>query len=345
MDKSRNLKYYDDLDDQGQFEEFNRPERDRRVKKKNHESLAVAEFNQQFANAQDDSHEAVQFTYQAARFEAGWMKDTLAAYLEQKWISDVLAKIKIGKEANVYLCRSGEAVQTPLLAVKLYRPRMFRNLKNDCLYREGRSTLNEDGNIIRDLGMLKAEHNRTVYGEEVRLQSWIAHEFQSLRTLHAAGADVPQAYEMGASSVLMEYIGDEQTAAPTLNTVPLGSNEAQRLFDRMVENIRVMLAQDIVHADLSAYNILYWDGAMRMIDLPQAVSPKDNRNAWQIFHRDVRRVGEYFARQGVQVDSARLAAQLWRAAGHSIRPEADPRLLDANDAADRRLYQVSREAE
>ena len=53
--------------------------------------------------------------------------------------SDVLCKIKAGKEASVYLCRSGDQVKSDLVAAKVFRPRRLRNLKNDQLYRQGRA--------------------------------------------------------------------------------------------------------------------------------------------------------------------------------------------------------------
>jgi len=80
-----------------------------------------------------------------------------------------------------------------------------------------------------------------------------------------------------------------------------------------------MLANGIVHADLSAYNILYWDGEITLIDFPQVISPGGHRYAYQIFRRDVTRVCEYFSRQGVHADPARLAADLWTAHGYKLQ--------------------------
>ena len=118
-------------------------------------------------------------------------------------------KVKGGKEASVYLCRSGGQVDVPFLAAKVFRPRMLRNLKNDRMYLVGRDVLDEDGNQILDLGMLKAHHKRSVYGEQIRHQSWIMHEFQTLLKLHDAGADVPRPYETSHNAILMDYIGSE----------------------------------------------------------------------------------------------------------------------------------------
>jgi RIO kinase 1 len=222
---------------------------------------------------------------------------------------------------------------------------MLRNLKNDQLYRQGRVDLDENGHPIDDPGMLKARHKRSVYGEQIRHQSWIAYEFQTLRTLCAAGADVPQPYEMGENAILMSYIGDEAVAAPTLNTVSLDPEEARQLFERLLHNVEIMLAHGIVHGDLSAYNVLYWEGEITLIDFPQVVSPSGHRNAYQIFTRDIVRVCEYFARQGLPSDPARLAADLWKANGFRLRPEVHPAWLDADDPADRQFWKKNREEE
>ena len=339
MDANKNLNFYDDLDDEGQFDD--RPQRPFKQVRTNKVSLAV----QQFVQKQDDRSEAISLSYKAARFEEGWLLKTLGYFIEQQWISDVLSKVKVGKEASVYLCRSGEQVRAPLLAAKVYRPKMLRSLKNDHIYRQGRAVLDESGHEVVDMGMLKALHNRSVYGEQIHLQSWIAYEMKTIQTLYAAGADVPQPYEMGENAILMDYIGEEGAAAPTLNTVRLNSQDVKPLFDRCISNIEIMLANDIVHGDLSAYNILYREGHLTLIDFPQVVSAKDHPSAWQIFSRDVRRVCEYFSRQGLKTDLAALATGMWKAHGLRIHAELNPGLLDADDPADRQLWQKSREVE
>jgi RIO kinase 1 len=99
-----------------------------------------------------------------------------------------------------------------------------------------------------------------------------------------------------------------------------------------------MLAHGRVHADLSAYNILYWEGEIIFIDFPQAISPSENRNAYRIFERDVTRICEYFIRQGVPSDPRRLAAKLWTAFRYPFRQEIHPSLLDGEDEKDRAYW-------
>ena len=329
--------YYNELDDEGQFEEIHHPQ----TNKPKLDPKTV----QQFIQKQDENQQTFAFTYKPARFEEGWLLNSLGGFFEQRWISDILSKIKAGKEASVYLCRAGDQVRSPLIAAKVFRPRMLRNLKNDQLYRQDREVLDENGNRIVDLGMLKAQHKRSVYGEQIRHQSWIAFEFQTLKTLHAAGADVPQPYEMGENAILMSYIGDKTSAAPTLNTVTLDPGEVKPLYERLLHNIKIMLAHGIVHGDLSAYNVLYWEGEITLIDFPQVVSPGSHPSAYQIFSRDISRVCEYFAHQGLRTNPARLAADLWKSNGFRLRPEVHPGWLDANDPADRQYWQKNREEE
>jgi RIO kinase 1 len=278
------------------------------------------------------------FTYKAARFEEAWLLDSLNEIAGQHLISDVLRKVKAGKEASVYLCRSGASIAHRLLAAKVYRPRSLRNLKNDAIYRTGRIDLGEDGSALFREADVNAIIKRTKYGEELRHTSWIAYEFQTLARLHMAGADVPKPYAMLKNSILMEFVGDEGGAAPVLNSVRLGPGEARELFDRIVLNLNLFLANQRIHGDLSAYNILYRDGDITLIDFPQVVDPELNPSAWVIFLRDVTRICQYFSSQGVKANSFPLAADLWTANGYRVVKDVHPLYLDAESREDRRLW-------
>jgi len=99
-------------------------------------------------------------------------------------------------------------------------------------------------------------------------------------------------------------------AAPTLNQVKLERSEAEILFHKVLDNIELMLQHRMIHGDLSAYNILYWEGQIVLIDFPQVTNTHGNSNAHFILRRDVERICEYFARQGVQADSNAILDEL-----------------------------------
>ena len=85
----------------------------------------------------------------------------------------------------------------------------------------------------------------------------------------------------------------------------------QGLFAQAMRNIRIFLAKDRVHGDLSAYNVLYWQGRAVVIDFPQAVVASTNRNAEWLLGRDVTRLCQYFGRYGVDADAAGITGELW----------------------------------
>lgn len=283
-----------------------------------------------FADAAD-REQSFDFTYAASRHERVWIEESLGGFYEQHWIDDVLRQVKGGKEASVYLCTAGQALGGEHLAAKVYRPRVFRSLKNDHVYREGRDQLDENGHVIHNAGDLHAIKKRTEYGRELMHTSWIEHEVKTLQILRAAGADVPEVFVSGDNAILMTYIGNGEMAAPTLNAVHLDRQEARRLFDRVLHNIRLMLSADRIHGDLSAYNILYWEGEITLIDFPQAVEPEVNPHAYPIFQRDVTRICEYFQSQGVPSDAGRLAAALWQESRRRLTADLEPALLDPED--------------
>lgn len=277
-------------------------------------------------------------TYRPARFETVWLASSLRSFYDQELIVDVLAQVKGGKEANVYRCRAHPRAGGGLVAAKVYRPRRLRNLANDRLYREGRPVLTADGRPVKttDHRILRAIGKKTAFGLEVKHTSWLMYEYATLEQLHRAGGAVPEPLGANENAILMGYRGDEREAAPTLQEVSLGRREARSLFAEALRNVELLLSLGLVHGDLSAYNILYWEGAITLIDFPQVTSVHGNPSARTILDRDLRRVGEYFARQGVRSDSARLAADLWERYGAKDYPEPqlDPDSLEEVDEDD-----------
>ncbi len=266
-----------------------------------------------------------QTTYEPSRYESTWLLQSLENFYNQELISDVLAQVKGGKEASVYRCAAHPATGQQWLAAKVYRPRMFRNLRNDRQYRQGRPTLDANGKAVnpKDARMLKAIGQKTSLGEQVAHTSWLMYEYTTLQLLYKAGAAVPKPIAAASNAILMQFIGGEFGAAPTLVEVTLDDGEAEPLFQEVIRNVELMLQYGRIHGDLSAYNILYWDGQITLIDFPQVVNSHVsktthvlgsavNPDAYTILERDVTRVCEYFARYGVNTNPARLTADLWQ---------------------------------
>jgi RIO kinase 1 len=278
---------------------------------KKQQQVAVNELIERGDTALLSPDEVFHPTFQSSFHEREWIINYLGAFYEIGLISDVIAKVKGGKEANVYCCTSHGSHGEELVAAKLYRPRMFRNLRNDARYRTGRAVLDEFGKEVHDPKSLIAVKNGSNYGKGLSHFSWLMHEYQTLEILFKAGLDVPRPLGSGDNTILMEYLGEANTPAPTLNEVTLNRREAQRVFERLMDNVERMLGLRRIHGDLSAYNVLYWEGEFRIIDFPQAVDPYANRDGYDIFRRDVTRLCQYFTRYGIRIDAPQLASELW----------------------------------
>jgi RIO kinase 1 len=273
-----------------------------------------ADIRAELTNISDDINDFVP-SYAAAldplHHERQWLINSVAPLYRDKLITDVTRIVKGGKEANVYCCTAGPTTGVDLIAAKLYRPRMLRHLRNDALYKEGRLLLNSDGKEAKGDREARAIRKKTRFGKNLDIMNWIMHEYNVHRALFKAGVDVPKPIAHNGNTILMTYIGDEWSAAPTLNQVRLNETEARPLFERLMDNIQLMLVNHYVHGDLSAYNILYWQEKGFIIDFPQMVDARKNPNARQLLERDVQRVCQYFARCGVEADSGQLAENLW----------------------------------
>ena len=231
--------------------------------------------------------------------------DQLEHFIDEGLITQVLRPIKSGKEASVFLCRANRrSTGEDLVALKRYHPLDRRDFRDDGLYR--------DGEWIEERRVRVALGKKTRFGREVQGGIWVNREWETLRTLWDAGAPVPRPIERTDEAILMTYLGDEDAAAPQLRAYqPEGKSEAKDLFVQLLRAVEAMLFRDVVHGDLSPYNVLVWDGEVTVIDLPQAVDPRKNRHAQAFLERDVGKICRYFARHGVASSPDRLAADLW----------------------------------
>jgi RIO kinase 1 len=79
----------------------------------------------------------------------------------------------------------------------------------------------------------------------------------------------------------------------------------------MIDNIERMLRINRIHGDLSPFNVLYFDGRVTIIDFPQSIDPRENREAYELLRRDVTNICDHFAKFGVRSDGHRIASGLW----------------------------------
>src|SRR5207237_8973268 len=83
-------------------------------------------------------------------------------------------------------------------------------------------------------------------------------------------------------------------------------------FELLSGNIQLWLSHNHLHSELSAYNVLYWQGQVSIIDFPQVVDPRFNPNAFALLARDIENICRYVARYGLEHDGQCIAERLWQ---------------------------------
>jgi len=283
-------------------------------KKESYESNADVQrwLQSQSLKENDLSKSAFNPTFLASQRDSSWILSSLGNFYEQDLITDVLHVVKSGKEATVYCCTANASTGLDYAAAKVYRPRMFRNLRNDAVYREGRTQRDIDGRVIRGNAHHQQAAFRSQRGRAVQVSSWIEYEFQTHVLLYKAGADVPKPLAQIGNSLLMEYIGDVGEPAPRLCEVTLAQHEVRPLFERILHNIELSLSHHRIHGDLSEYNILYWNGQVELIDFAQAVDARQDASVFALLLRDIERICRHFATYGLAVNAHEIANEMWR---------------------------------
>ncbi len=191
------------------------------------------------------------------------MMDPLAPLLADGVVDEVVARLKSGKEADLWIVRHGEE----LVAAKVYKARAERSFRNDVAYREGRR--------VRNTRTQRAMDRGSRFGQAAAEEAWKAKEADALHALHAAGVRVPKPVMFYEGVLLMELVVDASGhPAPRLIDAHVAREHAAALYaDLRAQAVR-MLRCDLIHGDLSPYNVLLaWNGPV-VIDFPQVVGSR-----------------------------------------------------------------------
>src|SRR5712664_5031514 len=122
-----------------------------------------------------------------------------------------------------------------------------------------------------------------------------------------AGVRVPTPERVHNNVLVMEYIGDETQPAPALREIDLDDPAA--VYADVVANLKAIRKAELVHADMSEYNLLWWGGRVVVIDVGQAVT-LDHPRAAEWFKRDASNIARFFARHGVKVTPQDLEREI-----------------------------------
>jgi RIO kinase 1 len=230
-------------------------------------------------------------------------------------ITEVLARLQSGKEAEVYVVRFGGRV----VAAKVYKDREHRSFKNNASYMEGRS--------MRSSRSQRAIDRGTRFGKAAAEDAWKSAEADALYKLHAAEVRVPTPVLFLDGVLLMELVLDANgEPARRLIDTDLSVEQANAAYHDMLNQIVRILSCDLIHGDLSPYNVLWAAAGPTVIDFPQIISASHNSGSQRFFLRDAENILGHFARIDRTLQARRGdASEIWRAyVSRELTPEFRP---------------------
>lgn len=203
------------------------------------------------------------------------MSESLDLLVAEGVIDEVLGRLKSGKEADISLVRRGEHV----IAAKVYKDRATRSFKNNADYKEGRK--------VRNSRTQRAIESGGRFGRDAAEQAWKSAEADALYRLAGSGVRVPAPVMFYEGVLLMELVRDaEGRPAPRLIDVAIDRDAAIGVYADLVAQMISMLCCDLIHGDLSPYNILAAAEGPTIIDFPQVISAVHSSRAEYFFLRD-----------------------------------------------------------
>jgi RIO kinase 1 len=215
-------------------------------------------------------------------------------------IDEVIRSLKSGKEATVYLVRSGAHTR----CAKVYRNMAQRSFQRRAQYQEGRQ--------VRGSRQARAIRKSTRFGRKEQEASWKNAEVDALYKLVAAGVRVPTPYGYFNDTLLMELVTDAAgDPAPRLSEVDLTPETAREYHRFLIQQIVRMLSIGLIHGDLSGFNVLVGPDGPVIIDLPQAVNAAGNNGARAMLERDVNNIRGTLGRFAPELLATEFAREMW----------------------------------
>jgi RIO kinase 1 len=230
-------------------------------------------------------------------------------------IDEICGRLKSGKEADITAVRRGDVI----LAAKVYKDRATRSFKNNADYKEGRK--------VRNTRTQRAIDSGGKFGRESEEQAWKSAEADALHKLVGSGVRVPAPVMFYEGVLLMELVaGADGQVAPRLIDVAIQPADALGIYADLVAQMISMLCADLIHGDLSPYNILLGAEGPTIIDFPQVVSAAHSTRAEFFFLRDFDNVLRFLVSVDPTLAVHRADGRaIWRAyVGRELTPQFVP---------------------
>lgn len=194
--------------------------------------------------------------------------------------------VSSGKEAVILHAAGGKSDDPPVPA--------------ECAIKVYKTTLNEFRNrdrYIQDDHRFKDRYSKQNPRKIIRL--WAEKEMRNLQRMAKAEIRCPQVVLLRKHVLVMSFIGKDGTPAPKIKEATLSREQQALAYQQCVDGMKKLYTEcKLVHADLSEYNILWYENKIWFIDVSQSVEPIHPK-ALEFLYRDCCNVSNFFQKLGV----------------------------------------------
>ncbi|MBU5574935.1 MAG: serine protein kinase RIO [Candidatus Aenigmarchaeota archaeon] len=205
---------------------------------------------------------------------------TIHKLIEKGYIKEILSIVKEGKESKIF---SGINKNSEPIAIKVYATNAG-NFKRMYQY------------IIGDKRFQNIKQNRKSI-----IYAWCRKEFVNTSLANQAGILCPKPYvfmnNVYVMSFIGEYINGTLVPAPRLSDVEIENLE--EIFNQIISDIKKAYSINLIHGDLSEFNILIQNNKPYIIDWSQSVL-SSHPNAKELLERDIKNICLFFKRKGLK---------------------------------------------
>ena len=192
--------------------------------------------------------------------------------LNRGYLEDISGVVNSGKESRIYWGHGSKGE----LAVKIYLTTSAEFKRGMQKYLEGDPRFSRVSRDTRSLIYL-----------------WAQKEYENLRLARDAGVRVPKVVAVEKNILLMEFIGAMGVSAPLLREALL--KDPNKTFQEIISSVANLYQKaQLVHGDLSEYNIMFWKNHPVIFDFSQAVK-LDHPMAGAFLRRDLSTISKYFS--------------------------------------------------
>ena len=211
---------------------------------------------------------------------------TVYKLITQGHFEGLESPISIGKESNVFSALRKDGTR---IMVKIYR-------LETCDFNRMKDYIRDDPRFPN----LKNGKRNIIF-------AWVQREYRNLLKARAANVSVPTPSTFSNNVLVLEFIGDEGMIAPKLkDELPANPKD---FFQKIISNMKKLHKAGLVHADLSAFNILNYNEKPVFIDFSQCTTLESSM-ANEYLERDVRNICNFFRKLGLKLDEEKVRKEI-----------------------------------